>query len=75
MYVTMRPRRRGMGDLTTTITDLLPDAYSDTSTVTGLPLIWEIGLGLLGGVLLLSFAKKTGRRVRRSYVRARRRLS
>jgi hypothetical protein len=71
VYVNRYNPRMG-DDLTTTITDVLPDAYSDTSTITGLPLVWELGLGLLGAAFLLTWGRKKVRVVRR---RLRRRFS
>jgi hypothetical protein len=47
-------------DLTDEITDVLPDAYSDTSTLTGLPIIWEIALGGVALFAIWSLTKKAG---------------
>jgi hypothetical protein len=61
MYI---QNRRGMGDMTD---DLLASA-TDTNTITGLPFLWEVGLGLLGTAFLLRW---TGG-VSKSYKRGRR---
>jgi hypothetical protein len=65
---------RRMGDLTSSLTDILPDAYSDTSTITGLPIVWEIALGAVGTMVLWSLTKKAGRGVRRRYRKLARRF-
>lgn len=57
---------RGLGDIST---DLLT-SLSTTDTLTGLPILWEVGLGLLGVAVLLSYAGK-GRKSYQSYSRKR----
>jgi hypothetical protein len=58
--------RLGQDDsgITASITDNLPDAYSDTSTLTGLPVIWEIGIAGLAAILLWSATRRAGNAVR-----------
>jgi hypothetical protein len=66
---------RGLGqDLTTDITDVLPDAYSDTSTITGLPVIWELGLFGIGALLLWSVGQKAVGATKKAIRKAKRRL-
>jgi hypothetical protein len=65
VYVYSRDKR-GLGD---TSTDLLA-SISSSDTLTGLPVLWEIGLGLLGTAVLLSYAGK-GRKSYRRYSRQR----
>ena len=66
----MLQQRAGLGDLTTTVTDALPDAYSDTSTITGLPLVWELAVGALGAILVWKFTEKPRRTARRKVKRS-----
>jgi hypothetical protein len=57
--------RRGLGqDFTSLFPSTLPDLYSQTNTITGLPLTWEIGLAGLGAIVLWSITRRTGRAVR-----------
>jgi hypothetical protein len=58
-------QQAGLGDFTTTITDALPNAYSDTSTITGLPLVWELAVGALVAMLIWKITEKPRRTVRR----------
>jgi hypothetical protein len=62
----MLQQRSGLGDMSTDMlsTDLL-SSLSSSDTLTGLPILWEIGLGLLGAALLMSWGKKTTGKVRR----------
>lgn len=57
---------------TTLTLPTLPAGYADTTTFTGLPIAWEIGLGLVGALLLFRFTQKAGRRVRAGVKAARR---
>ena len=53
MYLTLpQQSRRGLGDLTDTLTSL------SAPTDTGMSTLWMAGLGILGLALLLSFVKK-----------------
>jgi hypothetical protein len=77
MYVSTLRGRRGIGRIgddsadqfsinipqTTLTIPSLPQGYADTATFTGLPITWEIGLGLLASLLLFRFTQKAGRRV------------
>ena len=63
----------GFGDdsgITASITDNLPDAYSDTSTVTGLPVVWEMGLAIIGAAVLWKVTQRGAGSVRRKIKRA-----
>jgi hypothetical protein len=44
--------------LTASLTDNLPNAYSDTTTLTGLPVVWELGLAGIIGVVVWSLTKR-----------------
>ena len=57
---------------TTVTLPSLPPAYSDTNTFTGLPLYMEIGLGVLGTILLVKATGSATRRVRAGVKAARR---
>lgn len=57
---------------TTLTLPTVPAAYSDTTTFTGLPLYLELGLGVLGTILLFRFTQRTTRRVRAGVKAARR---
>jgi len=48
---------------TTLTLPTVPAAYEDTSTFTGLPVVWEIGLGLVGAFFLAKFVGSAKRRV------------
>jgi hypothetical protein len=68
----------GMGQIesiNTAVTDALPDAYSDTATLTGLPVVWEIGLAILGGVLLMPLFRRGKSAASSGVKRARRRVA
>jgi hypothetical protein len=59
--VLMLQQRAGLGDATTDILGSL-----DTpSSITGLPILWELGLGLLGVAFLLSYTGKGWKRATR----------
>lgn len=47
------------------ITDNLPDAYSDTTTLTGLPVIYELGIAGILGIIVWSFTRRAGSAVRK----------
>jgi hypothetical protein len=48
---------------TTLTLPTVPAGYTDTTTFTGLPVVWEIGLGLVGAFFLARFVTKAKRRV------------
>jgi hypothetical protein len=58
--------RRGLGD---TAGDVL-SSLSSTDTFTGLPVMWELGLGLLGAAFLMKFVGGKVGEKRRSYKRS-----
>jgi hypothetical protein len=77
MYVSTLRGRRGIGRIgddgadqfsvnipqTTLTVPSLPPGYADTATFTGLPITWEIGLGLLGALMLFKFTQRASKRV------------
>jgi hypothetical protein len=60
--------------ITSAVTDILPDAYSDTTTLTGLPVVWEMALAGIGGIVLWSLTKRSGRAAGGAVKRARKRI-
>jgi hypothetical protein len=70
-------RNVGLGQvesITSSVTDVLPDAYSDTTTLTGLPVIWEMALAAIGGLVVWSITKRGGRAAGGAVKRARKRI-
>jgi hypothetical protein len=68
-YITMGPkrgaRRRGLGDDTSGTTDFLSSITGAVDPSTGLPIILEIGFGLLGALFLMSYAGGVQKRYKR----------
>jgi hypothetical protein len=60
--------------ITGAITDVLPDAYSDTTTLTGLPVVWEMALAAISGLVIWSITKRGGRAAASGVKRVRRRV-
>jgi hypothetical protein len=60
--------------VTQAVTDVLPDAYSDTTTLTGLPVVWEMALAGISGIVLWSLTKRGGRAAKSGVKRVRRRI-